>query len=406
MKCRSCLEEVSTIFIDLGNSPIANNLLERSETPIDAPTYPLKVFVCDYCALVQLPNLFSESEIFGEDYVYYSSYSDSWLDHSKKFADEISVELSLGEDDLVLEIASNDGYLLQYFSSRNIKVLGVEPTAGPAKIAISQNIPTEIQFLGKNTALALRDRGISPKLIVANNVLAHVPNLRDFVEGISLLANDQTVITIEFPHLLKMIRNCQFDTIYHEHFSYLSVTSMRPLFLSFGLSIIDIREIGTHGGSLRLYLMKNSKFQANELVERFIQSEAEYDPRLDNVKEKFSQEVLKIRHNLLSEFEKWNEAGFKVIAYGAAAKGNTLLNFCGIDSSMIRFAVDRNPRKQGRLLPGSNIPIMSEDSLDCKTFDVVLILPWNISQEIADQLVGFKEHGKRFVRAIPELEYL
>ena len=406
MKCRGCDSEVSNVFVDLGESPIANNLISAKNEKIHNISYPLKVFVCDLCLLVQLPTLFTESEMFKEDYTYLSSYSQSWLEHCKFFVTEVLNKLEFEKNDLVIEIASNDGYLLQYFLNKNIEVLGIEPTRSAAKYALDKNIPTIIEFFGTELAHTLRKQNISPRLIIANNVLAHVPNIVDFIEGLSVLATEDTLITIEFPTVYNLIKNNQFDTIYHEHYSYLSISALLPILNKFFLSIVNLEKITTHGGSFRLYLKKNSKNVKNCSIELILKEELTLDPRDKSVQGDFLGKIQQVKNDLVNELNFLKSKGMVIAAYGAAAKGNTLLNYCGIDSTKISYVVDRNPIKQGKKLPGSLIPIHSEQFLEINPPDVVLILPWNLSSEIISQLDWLKNNGTKFIRAIPQLEYL
>jgi hypothetical protein len=406
MKCRGCNSDVSNVFVDLGESPIANNLISIENDKFSNVYYPLKVFVCDFCLLVQLPNLFSESEIFKDDYTYLSSYSQSWLEHCEFFVTEILKIIEFKKNDLVIEVASNDGYLLQYFLNKNIEVLGIEPTRSAANYALDKKIPTIIEFFGTELAHTLQKKNISPKLIIANNVLAHVPNLVDFIEGLSVLATEDTLITIEFPTVHNLIKNNQFDTIYHEHYSYLSISALLPILNRFFLSIVNLEKITTHGGSFRLYLKKNSKNIKNYSIESILKEELTLDPRHKSVQIDFLAKIEQVKNDLLSELNTLKSKGAVIAAYGAAAKGNTLLNYCGIDSTKISYVIDRNPIKQGKKLPGSLIPVHSEEFLEINPPDVILILPWNLSSEILSQLDWLKNNGTKFIRAIPRLEYL
>jgi SAM-dependent methyltransferase len=352
-----------------------------------------------------LPEIASREELFREDYVYYSSYSSSWLKHSEEYVKKMVSKLDLGPSDLVLEVASNDGYLLQYFQNENVKVLGVEPAAGVASVAIQKGIPTIVDFFGKDLALRL-GFDYQPRLIVANNVLAHVPDIHDFVAGFSSIIAQDGLITFEFPHLLNLIKSNLFDTIYHEHYSYLSLTALEPIFSSHDLKIVDVEKIATHGGSLRVFVArKKSNWETTDSVNRTIQLESEFDPRTKLVYETLHQNSLNVKIDLLEELVRLKKEGKVVAAYGAAAKGNTLLNYAGIDSDLIQYVVDLNPNKQGMYLPGSRIPVVGVDHLYQTNPDVLLVLPWNISTEIKTQLSDMVEAGMKLLRALPKLEY-
>jgi SAM-dependent methyltransferase len=406
MNCRGCDTDTKQIFLDLGESPVANDLLDEKELDLREPKYPLRVMVCQVCSLVQLPTIHTKEELFRDDYIYYSSYSSSWLDHCRDFAFQITSRLSLSQKDLVIEVASNDGYLLKFFANKGISVLGIEPAAEVAKVAIENSVPTHIDFFGANLAHSL-GLGVTPKLIIANNVLAHVPDIHDFVEGFAVLADQQTMITFEFPHLVSLIKNRQFDTIYHEHFSYLSITSLTPIFDSHNLRIIDAEELPTHGGSLRLYVVKaNSEMVPTQRVDKIIALEMQLDPRDSGVIQKLHFDVNQIRVLLSAEVLRLKKLGKRIASYGAAAKGNTLLNFVELNSTDIDYVVDMNPHKQGKYLPGSRIPVVGLEHFRKFPPDVVLILPWNLTSEI--QKVISTELGPevKVIRAIPKVEYV
>jgi hypothetical protein len=313
--------------------------------------------------------------------------------------------LALSKEDLVIEVASNDGYLLQYFVQGGIQVLGIEPSAGVADVAIKKGIPTLIDFFGTQLAIKLAIQ-MKPKLMLGNNVLAHVPDIHDFIKGFSLLISDEGLITFEFPHLVSLIKNNQFDTIYHEHYSYLSISSLTPIFESHGLRVIDVEKLLTHGGSIRVYVAKSeSLWKTDDSVARILLEEREVDPRVELVWKSLQERTFCVKLNLLDELIKCKREGIRVAAYGAAAKGNTLLNYCGIDSHLIDYVVDLNPHKQGNFLPGSRIPIVSATELEQNTPDVLLVLPWNLAGEIKAQLSSFTVNGMKLLRAIPKLEY-
>jgi hypothetical protein len=407
MKCRGCNTVISRTFIDLGDSPIANNLLLPSQLDYEETYYPLHVLVCDSCGLVQLPNISSREELFSDDYTYHSSYSESWLVHSEKYATDMTKKLNLTVDDLVVEIASNDGYLLQYFRNSEIQVLGIEPAAEVANVALQERkIPTIIEFFGKQTALNFLETYAKPRLMIANNVLAHVPDIHDFIAGFAVLLRDDGVVTFEFPHLLNLVLLNQFDTIYHEHYSYLNITPLVPIFAEHGLRIFDVTRLTTHGGSLRIFVCKsNSEWVEHSSVSDCITDEKAQDPRLDTVTTQIQRGAERVKSELLIEFQRLKESGKTVAAYGAAAKGNTLLNFVGLTSNNIEYVVDRNPHKQGKFLPGSKIPVVGEEFLHKHPPDVLFILPWNLATELSQQLAYLKNQGVQLLRAIPRLEY-
>ena len=407
MKCRGCGSTYSKTFLDLGVSPIANNLLSLSQLDNPETYLPLHVRTCEACGLVQLPEISSRETLFQENYAYYSSYSESWLAHSQKYANKMIEKLGLKEDDLVVEVASNDGYLLQYFRGAAIPVLGIEPAAEVAKVAEQERgIPTMVEFFGEEIATMVLEQNTKPRLIIANNVLAHVPDIHDFVAGFAALLADDGIITFEFPHLLNLILLNQFDTIYHEHYSYLNVTSLIPIFAKHGLRIFDVEELDTHGGSLRLFVCKtNSQWKEEPGVKNCVDVEAIHDPRSGSVATKIQSSSQQVKSDLIDELARIKKSGKTVAGYGAAAKGNTLLNYAGIKADTIDYVVDRNPRKQGNYLPGSHIPIVSEDYLRKNPPDVLLVLPWNLAVELSQQLEYLRMQGVKFLRAIPSLEY-
>ena len=405
MNCRGCGANLTLTFLDLGMSPIANNLVDDKKLNHQNNSYPLRAMTCEKCSLVQLSEAIPKETLFPSSYTYFSSYSSTWLEHSKVYAEKMISLLQLNQNDLVVEIASNDGYLLQYFTSSSIKVLGIEPASGVAKTAIAKGIPTLINYFGELTALELT-QGQKPKLMIGNNVLAHVPDIHDFIKGFSLLIADEGLITFEFPHLLNLIKKTQFDTIYHEHYSYLSVTALLPIFAQHGLRIINVEKLLTHGGSLRIFVAKNiSSWIVHESVRATIAEESQYDPRDLRIYETLQRKVEEIKHNLLAELIKCKKDGKSISAYGAAAKGVTLLNYCGISNDLIDYIVDLKPNKQGKFLPGSQIPIVGINVLDMKIPDILLVLPWNLSIEIKSQLSSYLKLGMKTIRAIPKVEY-
>ena len=406
MKCRICKGFNLETFLDLGLSPIANDLLDELDSP--DPKYPLETKVCLDCSLVQLPEVISREHIFSENYVYFSSYSKSWLAHAQNYAEKMINELTLSAKSLVVEVASNDGYLLQYFSERGVPVLGVEPAEGVAAVARTQRkIPTVTAFFGELTAEAILQEYGKAQLIAANNVLAHVPDIHDFVAGFKLLLSDSGVITFEFPHVLNLIRNSQFDTIYHEHFSYLSVQALNYLFIEHKLKIFKVEELKTHGGSLRVYVGHDDDGRVvDESVQKTIRAELDFDPRSKEVQENIRVQVGDIKLVLNKVLTEAKQQGLRVAGYGAAAKGNTLLNFAGISNTHLDYVVDLNPSKQNRVLPGSHIRVVDEKYLIEYPPDVLLILPWNLSDEIIPQVKKYGLTELRFLRAIPKVEFI
>ena len=405
VNCRGCRAQLSLTFLDLGASPIANDLVSGESLGNPEVFYPLHVMTCANCSLVQIPEVAKREALFRSDYVYYSSYSTSWLEHSQAYAAKMIELLDLSDQDLVIEVASNDGYLLQYFTENGVPVLGIEPSSGVAQVAIKKRISTIVDFFGTELAkkLAFEEK---PKLMLGNNVLAHVPDLHDFIKGFSILIAPEGLITFEFPHIVSLIRNNQFDTIYHEHYSYLSVSSFSPIFENHGLRITKVERLNTHGGSIRIYVVRtDSSWETSESVSEILREETENDPRDKVIWQSLQEKTLRVKIDLLEELVKCKKLGIKVAAYGAAAKGNTLLNYCGIDSDLINYVVDLNPHKQGNYLPGSRIPIVGLDHLTDNTPDVLLILPWNLANEIKSQLIDFTNTGLKMLRAVPNLEY-
>lgn len=404
--CRFCSTPLEHEWVDLGLSPISNAFISPDEASQDEPFYPLRVFVCSDCFLVQLEEFESPAEIFS-DYVYFSSYSDSWLAHARQFVIGAAERFELGPDSLVIEVASNDGYLLQYFKEQDVPVLGIEPASNVAKVARDAGIETIDEFFGVALAERLRDEGRVCDLLVGNNVLAHVPDINDFVGGLAIVLSKSGVLSVEFPHLLKLIEQTQFDTIYHEHFSYLSLLTVRRIFAHHGLQVFDVEELTTHGGSLRVTAHHTDGSHAQSAaVEKVLGDER--NARLDSIDgyQNFSQKVSKIKDDLLQFLDGARSRGERVIGYGAPAKGNTLLNFCGIGPDSIQYTVDRSPYKQGRLLPGTHIPVHAPERIAETQPDYVLILPWNLQDEIVEQMSHVREWGGKFVVPIPELRVI
>jgi SAM-dependent methyltransferase len=408
IRCRGCSSKNFEQLIDLGEMPISNNLLSKSSDFSKEPRYPLEVIVCLQCGLAQLSHNEAPESLFSPDYVYFSSFSDTWLKHCENFANEIILTENLGKNSLVIEIASNDGSLLKYFKDNFIPVLGIEPTRSTAKYAQEIfGIDTRVEFFSQSFSASLKDSVGTANLIIGNNVLAHVPDINDFVAGLKNLLQQNGLITLEFPHLLNLIRLVQFDTIYHEHFSYLSLMALAPIFEKHGLRIFNVRSLQTHGGSLRIYICHASDLrQTMSTVQDTLDLESDIDPRNIEVIGKFRTAVNQVRLDLYDEIMKLNHMGQTVAAYGAAAKGNTFLNYAKVDSSHIKYVVDRNPAKIGKYLPGSQIPVVDIDHLCNNEPDVVLILPWNLANEVVDQVRSVTTKDIRFLVAIPNLRYL
>ena len=405
MNCRFCNTPLNYEFLDLVNAPPSNSFLTFSQLNEPEVYYPLRVLVCDNCFLVQIDEYQKSSAIFNHDYVYFSSFSTSWLSHAKSYCEKVVDRFSLDKNSSVVEIASNDGYLLQYFFERKIPVLGIEPTKNTAKVAMDKGIETITEFFGIDLAEALVKKGVSADLLIGNNVLAHVPDINDFVAGMQHILSPQGTITMEFPHLIQLIDNNQFDTIYHEHFSYLSLFTVQSIFLAKGLEIYDVDEISTHGGSLRIYAkhVGDTSKQISANVINLIQREKSKGvDKLDYYKG-FTDKVEQIKLDLLSFLIDQKKKGKKVAGYGAAAKGNTLLNYCGIKKDLISLVVDANPIKQDKFLPGSHIPVVNEEKMKLERPDFVIIFPWNLSVEIKQQLSYIREWGGRFLIPIPTI---
>lgn len=402
MKCRFCNEDLKDTFVDLINSPASNSYLTKQQLDEPEIFYPLKVFVCKKCKLVQINEYKKSNDIFNKDYAYFSSYSKSWLIHSKKYVDMISHKLSLNEDSMVTEIASNDGYLLQYFKEKNIPCIGIEPTASTAKVAKDKGINVIEKFFGKVLAKDLK----KSDLILGNNVLAHVPDINDFVIGLKTALKSNGTITMEFPHILNLIKMNQFDTIYHEHFSYLSLHTVNEIFKKHGLKIYDTEELETHGGSLRIYAAHNSNENIirSTNVGKILKKEEDFGLLGMEAYSTFQEKANKVKYDILEFLIRLKKEKKKVAAYGAAAKGNTLLNYSGIKNDLIEFVVDKSPYKQGKYMPASHIPIVNEKHILEYRPDYILILPWNIKDEIIEQLHYVKEWNCKFVVVIPRLE--
>jgi len=405
LACRFCGARLEQVFADLGAQPLANSNLREEDLAKPEPFYPLTVYVCGECFLVQLPESASPEEIFS-DYVYFSSTSESWLRHAEAYVGSITERLGLGESSQVVELASNDGYLLQYFLERAIPVLGVEPAANVAATAIERGIPTKVAFFGTETAQALRDEGVAADLVLGNNVLAHVPGLNDFVEGVRMLLKPEGTATFEFPHLLTLIEHTEFDTIYHEHFSYFSLLAVQKVFAAHGLEVVDVEELRSHGGSLRLYVRHSGVEGPGERVEELLARER--SAGLDRLETygAFEEQVRATKRDLLEFLIGARREGRHVAGYGAPAKGNTLLNYCGVRADLLDYVVDLSPYKQGLYLPGTRLPIYAPDHIARTKPDYVLILPWNLRDEIVEQMAHVRDWGGRFVTPVPTVKVL
>ncbi len=403
--CRFCGNQLRHTFVDLGVSPLANSYLKAKQLQQVEPFYPLHTYVCEKCFLVQLAVFQTPDDIFS-DYAYFSSYSESWLKHASDYVELMVERFGFNSDSLVVEIASNDGYLLQYFNEKRIPVLGIEPAENVAKVAQEAGITTIVKFFGSQTATELIEDGKKADLILGNNVLAHVPDLNDFVEGMKCLLKPQGIITMEFPHLLRLMDENQFDTIYHEHFSYFSFITVEKVFQKHGLTIFDVEELSTHGGSLRIYARHNddvSKTIGESVLELKNREETAQFNKLEHYLS-FTEKVQTTKLNTLDFLIKAKREGKSIVGYGAPAKGNTLLNYCGVRSDFIDYTVDLSPHKQELFLPGTHIPIYSPDKIKETKPDYLLILPWNIKDEIMKQMACIRDWGGKFVVLIPEVK--
>lgn len=406
-QCRFCATVLDHTFCDLGMSPLSNAYLSAEQLNQMERFYPLHAYVCSQCFLVQLQEFESPEAIFS-DYAYFSSYSQTWLAHAKAYTEAMIARFGFGASSQVIEIASNDGYLLQYFKEKQVPVLGIEPAANVADVARERGIPTLAQFFGVETATALAAKGTRADLLLGNNVLAHVPDLHDFVGGMPIILRESGIVTMEFPHLLRLMEENQFDTIYHEHFSYLSLSTVERVFAKHGLRIFDVDQLPTHGGSLRIYACHavNAARPTESRVARLLEEEARKGLGGLAAYRDFSEKVKRTKRSLLGFLIEAKQAGKAVVGYGAPAKGNTLLNYCGIRSDFIDYTVDLSPHKQGRFLPGTHIPIHAPAKIAETQPDYVLILPWNIKDEIIAQMAHVRSWGGRFVLPIPEVRVI
>lgn len=404
-KCRFCKNQLEHSVIDLGMSPLCQKHVKPENLNDMEKFYPLHAYICDHCWLMQLEEFATPDEIFAEEYAYFSSYSESWLEHSRKYTEQMTNRFLLNANSLVTEIASNDGYLLQWFVQKGIPVLGIDPAGNVAEAAQEKGVWTEVEFFGKNTALKLSKKYGKADLLLGNNVLAHVPDINDFVSGMKEMLNTNGVITMEFPHLQRLIERNQFDTIYHEHFSYLSFVAVNRIFESHELTLFDVEELPTHGGSLRIYgkhkedNTKKVTGNVTELLKREIGlgfETLEYYSR-------FEEKVKETKRKILDFLIEAKRTGKSVAGYGAPGKGNTLLNYCGVRTDFIDYTVDMSPHKQGNFLPGTHIPILHPDAIKETKPDYIFILPWNLKEEITKQHNYVREWGGKFVVPIPEL---
>ncbi len=400
--CRFCGAALELVFADLASSPLANSYLSLEQLSKAERTYPLVVRVCERCWLCQLPEAASPEEIFG-DYAYFSSFSTSWVEHARRYTEEMVARFGFGAGQQVVEIASNDGYLLRHFQERGIPVLGIEPAANVAAAARALGIPTEVRFFGKSAADDLVERGLAADLLLGNNVLAHVPDLNDFVAGLARLLKPAGVLTMEFPHLVRLVAENQFDTIYHEHFSYLSLVAVERVFAAHGLELFDVEELPTHGGSLRIYAQRANEGiqQVGPRVGALLAQERALGVETRAYYDRFSEQVRETKRGLLEFLLAAKRAGKTIVGYGAPAKGNTLLNYCGVRQDFLDYTVDASPHKQGKFLPGTRIPIHPPAKILETKPDYILILPWNLRQEISTQMVAVRDWGGQFVVAIP-----
>jgi hypothetical protein len=403
--CRFCQAKLNQTLVNLGMSPLCESYLASEQLNSMEPFYPLHVYVCEECFLVQLDEFVSPEDIFSE-YAYFSSYSDSWLKHAEDYVEMITRRLSLNEESHVVEIASNDGYLLQFFLDKRIPILGIEPALNVAEVAIKKGIPTITEFFGENSAIDLVKKEKQADLLIGNNVLAQVPDINDFVMGMKILLSKKGVITMEFPHLIRLMEENQFDTIYHEHFSYFSLYSVERIFSAHGLKIFDVDQISTHGGSLRIYACHhdNRELNASLRIEELREQESQFGINNISFYKTFEGQVKETKRKLLEFLIDIKRQGKTVAGYGAPGKGNTLLNYCGIREDFLDYTVDRNPFKHGKYLPGTRIPIFTPEKIAETRPDYVLLLPWNLRTELVEQLSYVREWGAKFIVPIPEVE--
>jgi len=405
LRCRFCGHNVRDVFLDLGLSPLCETYISPEQLNQMEPFYPLCAYVCGHCFLVQLEEFVPPGGIFSE-YAYFSSYSDSWVEHARQYCESMCARFGIGRESRVIEIASNDGYLLQHFLARGVPVLGIEPAANIAEVAVSKGIPSVVRFFGTRTAAELVSEFGKPDLLLGNNVLAHVPDLNDFVAGMKLLLGEKGIITMEFPHLLELMQHNQFDTIYHEHFSYFSFTTVSEVFRHHGLTLFDVERLPTHGGSLRIYARhtEDDSRPVSARTSELVALEERAGLRNLATYAAFAEQVRETKRALLEFLIAARRAGKRVVGYGAPGKGNTLLNYCGIRTDFLEFTVDRNPYKHGKYTPGTRIPILPPEELSKARPDYVLILPWNLQAEILATVGKTPGLNARFVVPIPKVE--
>ena len=405
MNCRFCKTSLATKFVDLVNCPPSNEFLSQDRLNQPENYYPLTIYVCDSCYLVQVDEYKKAKEIFNSQYAYFSSYSKSWVEHARRYAENMIDRFNFNEETLVVEIASNDGYLLQHFRNKGIPVLGIEPAINTANVAIKKGIPTITEYFSTEFAQKLALRRQKANLLIGNNVLAHVPDIDDFIQGLKTALNAGGVITMEFPHLLRLVEDCQFDTIYHEHYSYLSFTTVKKIFESHGLEMFDVEELPTHGGSLRIFAKHEGDHSKviSQRVDKMLEKESRAGVTTLSYYQNFQERVNSIKYKLLEFLIDKKNSGKHVAGYGAAAKGNTLLNYAGIKGDdLIKYVVDAAPSKQGKFLPGSHIPVCSEDRIRATRPDYIIIFPWNLKEEIMHQLSYVSEWNCEFVVFVPD----
>jgi hypothetical protein len=399
--CRFCSSQLELTMVDLGMSPLCESLVERGNLEGPETFYPLHVRVCESCWLAQLPEVVTPDDIFSE-YAYFSAYSDSWVEHARSYVESIADRLSLGPESFVVEIASNDGYLLQHFVKRDIPVLGIDPARNVAEAAISEGVPTLVEFFGLALAESMAARGKRADLIVGNNVLAQVPDINDFVAGVRVLLADGATATFEFPHLARLLEHVEYDTIYHEHFSYFSLSAIQKIFEAHELAVVDVEELSTHGGSLRIYVTHADESRPiSSAVDRLCRLEKESGLCSRDRYERFTEAVHESKRSLLEVLIGLRREGKQVVGYGAPGKGNTLLNFCGIRTDLLEYTVDRNPYKHGKYTPGTHIPIRSPEEIRRTQPDAIVILPWNLADEISEQLAYTAAWGATLIVPIP-----
>ena len=408
MKCRFCKSALTNIFLDLGMSPMANSFLKSTELDTKEPHYPLCSYVCSNCFLVQLDEFEKPQEIFS-NYAYFSSFSTTWLDHVEEFVNQLINQFKIDKEKHVIEIASNDGYLLQHFKKKDIPILGIEPAKNIASYAESKGIPTINKFFGVDTAKELAQNGQKADFLIAFNVMPHVPNLNDFVNGLKMLLNPDGILIIQFSaYLLKLIELNEFDMIYHEHFSYFSLGTLKKIFSELKLKIFDVEELSIHGGSLRLYIIheENNSYQKSTRVDQLLEKEKQFGLLETSTYDNFTKNIQNVKQNICNFFVEARKENKKIVCYGAPAKGNTLLNFCGIGKDFIEYTVDKNPHKQELFLPGTHIPIYSPEKVLSTKPDYLLILPWNLKDEIIEEMNFIRDWNGKFVVLIPKIEII